>query len=979
VKQQQLPRKFLLSFLAAPLLLGSLTSAPAVAEEPLPTESIAATPSPSASESVSPSPGTEVSTVPTADPTNSPTTSPDSSATPEPSQSSAPNESASPTGEGLPEKDQEEFSLIVTFERNTSQAKQDDIVESIEGASLTEVSDITSSTSVIVATGDIQDAIRELNQTPGVKAVSEDKVKTFAMTPNDPSFSQQWYLRPWQPGSSRYGINAEAAWDKTQGSEEVVVAVLDTGKLDHPDLVGKWLPGWDFEDNNNDPTDPGDPNGQASWHGTTIAGVIAGATTNGLGIAGINWNAKILPVRVGNDDGASDSNLIKGIRWAAGLPVPGTTPNPNPAKVINISWGGDDSCSTAYQDAINAATAAGSLVVVAAGNGDSNGNAQDADFVSPANCQKVLAVSASNSSGMKTSRANYGDVVDVMAPGDDIYTTSCANYFSCSGNYNYENVDGTSYAAPIVAAVASLALSINPSFTPAELESLMRASTNQRTGYSCGAGVGGCGTGVIDAYKVVNSINGIWNTSDADLVATLPFTDGYQDQVTLQFDSTSSSPANLALLTSQGAPTSVVDWSVTPAQLPSLAYRGTSPISLTGLPAGNYLVRITQGQLSVDIPFLIGTGILHSISISKSASAVYPYIDGYLDSATITVTGRDLEGNIIPVVGDVRLNNVPVALNLVSGTATWNWAAVPKGTREIVASGFGPSASGQSKKTAKTTIIVGRSVATRASVTTNVATVYPVKDNYLDSISISFGITTNTLKAVPGSGTIRLYRGSNVSSANYFKAWTFTKTNLNADNKGSTTWDGRVSGKVRPGKYTLVVTFRSSEDGKTVRSTKAINVSDKKRVLKTKKGSWYYARDAYVNCVAASLGNCYYYNSTGIKISAYGVAGMQSSLPFPVSAASVHSWRVKTYGWSTSPSYYDIWPCSSRVFVSSCNSSDQGSVYLSGSGYTNYYWTNNYSTLGISDGYADWIITTNSYADFYAMEYQIEVRYWALQ
>ena len=940
-------------------MLGTLTSAPAVAEEPLPTEAISASPSLSPTDSPAP----------TADANNSPITSPDLAATPYPSQSPAPTESASPASEALPDVEQEKFSLIVTFEKNTSQAKQDDIVDSLQSASLAEVSDITSSTSVMVATGDIQDAIKELNRTPGVKAVSEDKVKTFAATPNDPSFSQQWYLKPWQSGSNMlYGINAEAAWDKTQGSEEVIVAVLDTGKIDHPDLVGKWLPGWDFEDNNNDPTDPGNPNGEASWHGTTIAGVIAGATNNAVGIAGINWNTKILPVRVGNDDGASDSNLIKGIRWAAGLPVAGTTPNQNPAKIINISWGGDDLCSTAYQEAINAAEAEGSLVVVAAGNGDDNGYPKDADFVSPANCQKVLTVSASNASGMKTSWANYGDVVDVMAPGEYIYTTSCAGYNSCSGNYSYETVDGTSFSAPIVAAVASMALSINPAFTPAELEALIRSSTNQRSLYSC---AGGCGTGVIDAYKVVNSINGIWNTSDADLVATYPLTDGYQDQVTVQFDSTSSSPATLALLNDQGEPTTVVDWSVTPVQGQALNYRGTSLVSLDGLVAGNYLIRISQDQNSVDVPLLIGTGILHSISITKSSDAVYPYLDGYLDSAIITVTGRDVQGNIIPVRGGVTLNKVNVPLTLTKGTATWNWAAIPKGTQEIVASGIGPTSSGT--KSTKTTIVVGASVGTKATVTTNSSTVYPVKDNYLDSSSITVSLTTNTGTGVPGSGTVWIYKGTKK-----IQGWNFTRANINSAGKMVLSWNGRSSGKISTGTYLIRVNFKSSENGKTITASKNLVVSDKKRVLKTKKGSWYTARSAFVDCVAESLGDCYYYNSTGIKLSAYGVIGMQSSLPLPVSASSVHSWRVSTYGWSTSPSYYDIWPCSSTVFIDSCDSIGAGSASFNGSGYTNYTWTNGYSTLGISDGYADWIITTNSYADFYAIQYQIEVRYWAL-
>ena len=106
---------------------------------------------------------------------------------------------------------------------------------------------------------------------------------------------------------------------------------------------------------------------------------------------------------------------------------------------------------------------------------------------------------------------------------------------------------------------------------------------------------------------------------------------------------------------------------------------------------------------------------------------------------------------------------------------------------------------------------------------------------------------------------------------------------------------------------------------------------------------------------------------------------MQSSLPFPVKKADVYSWRVSTYGWSTTPSNYIIYPCSSDVFVYSCDESDGGAVTLSGNGYTDYTWTTGYSKLGISDGYADWMIATSSYSDFYAMEFQVEVKYWKLE
>ena len=261
--------------------------------------------------------------------------------------------------------------------------------------------------------------------------------------------------------------------------------------------------------NDTDPTDPGLTPGDSSpsnWQGTAIAGIIAGATNNSSGISGINWNSKIIPIRVGTGDGGYDSNIINGIRWAAGLSVSGTaTVNKNPADVINISWGGTSTCSTAYQDAINAAEAAGSLVVVAAGNGDTDGNPLDADNESPANCQKVLTASASNAAGVKTSWANYGDVVDVMAPGENIMTTSCSTSSSCGSNYAYTGVDGTSFAAPIVAAAASLALSINPSLTPAELEEMIKNNTNQKPNYTC---IGGCGTGILDASRLVACASG---------------------------------------------------------------------------------------------------------------------------------------------------------------------------------------------------------------------------------------------------------------------------------------------------------------------------------------------------------------------------------------------------------------------------------------------------------------------------------------
>lgn len=185
----------------------------------------------------------------------------------------------------------------------------------------------------------------------------------------------QWYLKT--PTSELVSaINAPAAWDRQTGSSSIVVAVLDTGiRADHPDLAGQVLPGYDLvgyssssalslaigndgDGADADPSDPGDWVTQAevnagtlgssctsdevknsSWHGTRVAGLIAAASNNGLGMAGVAWGSRILPVRVLGKCGGFDSDIIAGMRWAGGLSVSGLPANPNPARVINLSLG----------------------------------------------------------------------------------------------------------------------------------------------------------------------------------------------------------------------------------------------------------------------------------------------------------------------------------------------------------------------------------------------------------------------------------------------------------------------------------------------------------------------------------------------------------------------------------------------------------------------------------------------------------------
>lgn len=354
----------------------------------------------------------------------------------------------------------------------------------------------------------LQDALRRARLHPDVAWVEPNVLlKRLQATPNDPGFAQQWHLQtPALGGTS--AINLPPAWALSTGSAAITVAVLDTGILPHPDLAGRSWPGYDFVsevafagDGNGrdpDPTDPGDwvsasgndpaiqqmldsgtcAVADSSWHGTFIAGQIAAATDNGQGVAGINWASPLLPVRVAGKCGALLSDMLDGMRWAAGLPVAGAPANPNPARVINLSFGGDVPCASSalYQSAIDDVTAVGALVVVAAGNGSSR-------LMRPADCQRVLSVGAVRQDGLKTDYSSYGTGLGLMAPGGSVgegqplYSTSnTGRTQAVPAQDHYGTLQGTSFAAPLAAGVASLMLSLNPALSPAQLVDRLRSA-----------------------------------------------------------------------------------------------------------------------------------------------------------------------------------------------------------------------------------------------------------------------------------------------------------------------------------------------------------------------------------------------------------------------------------------------------------------------------------------------------------------------
>ncbi len=367
-----------------------------------------------------------------------------------------------------------------------------------------------------------------LSALPEVAYAEPDAImQPLVTTPNDPQFPNQWHYKA--PTAGTYGINAPAAWDVTTGSASVVVAVIDTGILNHADLSGRTVPGYDFiidtfvsndgDGRDPDPSDPGDwittnecgfPHSaqNSSWHGTHVAGTIGAASNNSLGVAGINWNSKILPVRVLGKCGGYVSDIAEGMRWAAGLAVSGVPANANPAKVLNLSLGGSGACGSTYQDAINAIVAAGSTVVVAAGNDNAN-----AINFRPANCNQVVTVASTDRDGDRAYYSNFGSVVEISAPGGETNSIPANGVLSTLNTGTtvpvadaYAYYQGTSMAAPHVAGVASLLYSRNPNLTPVQVTHILTTTVTAFPGGStCNTSI--CGTGILNAANAVNGVS----------------------------------------------------------------------------------------------------------------------------------------------------------------------------------------------------------------------------------------------------------------------------------------------------------------------------------------------------------------------------------------------------------------------------------------------------------------------------------------
>jgi len=337
-----------------------------------------------------------------------------------------------------------------------------------------------------------------LRADPAVESVDLDQRRFAHAMPNDPLFADQWYEQNNQPSA----IDAITAWDTTTGRTDIVIADLDTGvRFDHPDLGAKLLAGYDFitdptvandgDGRDPDASDPGDWVSSAdvattefksctvsnsSWHGTRTAGILGAIANNSTGIAGISWGAQILPVRVLGKCGGTDSDILDGMRWAAGLHVDGVPDNTHPAQIINMSLGGTGACTSAEQIVINEVLAVGVLVVVSAGN---EGGPVD----SPANCVGVAGIAGLRNVGTKVGFSSLGPEISLAAPAGNcvnttgacvypIDTTSNAGTTTPTINGYTDQLNpslGTSFSAPIVSGIAALMVSVNSNLTAPQL------------------------------------------------------------------------------------------------------------------------------------------------------------------------------------------------------------------------------------------------------------------------------------------------------------------------------------------------------------------------------------------------------------------------------------------------------------------------------------------------------------------------------
>lgn len=472
--------------------------------------------------------------------------------------------------------------------------------------------------------------VEQLNARDDVEYAQVNYIAEITVTPIDPGYAQQWHYFNNGNGANESlgGINMPQAWDITTGDASVIVAVVDTGILPgHADITGSpnQLGGHDmitstFTSNDGDgrdanPADAGDaisanecppffnnPARGDSWHGTHVAGTIGvGGSNDATGVAGVAWQTGVTAVRVLGKCGGNINDINDGIRWAAGMAVPGVPNNPNPAQVINMSLGAPTACSNSpsTQAAINDVVALGVTVIVAAGN-----DAMDAANALPASCNGVIAVAAGDENGaLVTSYSNFGNTVDILAPGGDVFGSSGAAggvLSTVQGGYAF--YQGTSMATPHVAGVAALMLAVDSTLSPQDILTSMQTTANARTNAQCPQP---CGAGLLDAFAAIQDVSGPLPPQLSVVDNNISVRNGNVAVVTARIIENGNPVAgrNISFVSSNPSVATVSPASV------ATATNGEASATVTGIVKGNAVINVQAQGTPTTVPVNVDVGV----------------------------------------------------------------------------------------------------------------------------------------------------------------------------------------------------------------------------------------------------------------------------------------------------------------------------------------------------------------------------------
>lgn len=334
----------------------------------------------------------------------------------------------------------QENEVIVKFSVEPTEQDLEKIAKEIQGKSLKKLNSIVIFQSDTLSTLELMDYFKKQSNIEYAEPHYLYMQNQIDL-PNDLLYQEQyqWNLPV---------IRTEEGWDITKGNDNIVIAVVDTGvDLNHPDLKRRLTKGYNVLEDNNFPDDN-------NGHGTHVAGIIASETNNREGVAGLTWYNKIMPIKaIGAEGYGTSFDIAKGIIWAVD----------HGADVINMSLGNYQS-SSLLKEAVDYAYNQNVVLIAAAGNENTSRPSY------PASYPQVLSVAAIDYTGNRASFSNFGDYIDVSAPGDLIAST----YF----NQQYAALSGTSMASPHVAGLAGLLLSVNPDLTNREVMDIIESTAH---------------------------------------------------------------------------------------------------------------------------------------------------------------------------------------------------------------------------------------------------------------------------------------------------------------------------------------------------------------------------------------------------------------------------------------------------------------------------------------------------------------------